>query len=57
MLFFYLSITNSRSTHIGFWGVFVYVGIPRGIIFIMGLVWGGDEELLCYKQVMLELYD
>ena len=57
LLWFYLFITNSRSTRIGVGAVFVYIVIPRGIIKFRLLGRGvGDEEFLCYKQVRLELF-
>ena len=40
LLWFYLFVTNSRSTRIGAGVIFVYIVIPRGIKFWLLGGWG-----------------
>ena len=56
LLWFYLFITNSRSTRIGAGAVFIYIVIPRGIINRVLGYWGVRGEELCYKQVRWAFY-
>ena len=55
LLWFYLFITNSRSTHIGGWGC-IYLYYYTAWYKVLGCWEDGGEELLCYKQVRLELF-